>query len=145
MQSQSLTFSFSVGTRRQHFIRCKDERLPVQSVHSQVRSDLHQVRLEFKEAREKRGCVSHRQELCPACSEPKQRDTWVIGAEKGSWRGSARRGVAHAPKTLNSSKLCQQNTLKDLVREGHGWLLQTSWCQNPLLLQLSTGVSSQWS
>ena len=30
----------------------------------------------------------------------------------------------------------QQNVFKGQVRAGHGLLLQTSWCQNPLFLQL---------
>ena len=39
----------------------------------------------------------------------------------------------------------QQSTFKGQVSEGHGELLQTSWCWNPLFLQLSMQVRSQRS
>ena len=39
----------------------------------------------------------------------------------------------------------KKNNNKGKVREGHDWLLQTSWCRNPLFMQLSPQVSLQCS
>ena len=39
----------------------------------------------------------------------------------------------------------QQSSFQGKVREGHGQFLQTSWCQDPLSLQLSTEVRSECS
>ena len=39
------------------------------------------------------------------------------------------------PKTLSSPKGFS-SVFKGKLREGHGWLLQTSWCRNPLFFQL---------
>ena len=40
--------------------------------------------------------------------------------------------MAHVPENLELPEGLQQSIFKDKVKEGHGWLLQTSWCRNPL-------------
>ena len=49
------------------------------------------------------------------------------GTQKGVLQGHARRRMAHAhPQNAELAKGFQQSILKGKVREGHGWLLQTS-------------------
>ena len=57
-------------------------------------------------------------------------------------KGLIRRTGCLCPQNPNSSKCFQQSTLKGQVRQGCDWLVQTSWRQNPLFLQLSAQVRS---
>ena len=59
-------------------------------------------------------------------------------------QGHVRTQVSHAQKTEFLEGF-QQSTFTGKVREGCGQLLQTSWCRNPLFLQLSTQVRSRCS
>ena len=79
----------------------------------------------------------HHKSLSPMHSEAKQTETREFGAEKSSLQGHARRRVA-LPKAPQLSEGFQQSCFKSKVREGCRSLLQTSWCWNPLFLQLST-------
>ena len=76
--------------------------------------------------------------MYPTHSEAKQTEMWEFGAEKGLLQGYVRRQVACAPPNPELPKGFQQSIFKGKVRKGRGWLLQTSWCRNPLFLQLST-------
>lgn len=75
-------------------------------------------------------------------SEAKTNQSVAFGAENSSRRDQGRRPVAHAPKypELPGPKL--QSIFKGKAREGRDWLLPTSWCRNPLFLQLFTDSRS---
>ena len=60
--------------------------------------------------------------------------TWVWSREKFS-AGPCRKEWL-LPQTPKLPKELQQSTFKGKVKRGCGWLLQISWCQNPLFLQL---------
>lgn len=59
-------------------------------------------------------------------SEVKKMETLEFGVEKGVLQDHARWQVAHAPKVPVHFEGFQQSTFKGKVREGRGWLLQTS-------------------
>lgn len=67
--------------------------------------------------------------------EAKETDT-CLEQRQGSFHGHARRWVACVPKISQFLERKLQSIFKGKVREGHSWLLQTSWCGNPLFLQL---------
>ena len=51
-------------------------------------------------------------------------------------QGRARRTSGSCPKCPKLLEEFQQNIFKGKVKRGCGWLLQISWCHNPLFLQL---------
>ena len=76
--------------------------------------------------------------VCLTHVETKQTEMSEFGAEKGLLQGHARGGGWLVPRKPQIPEGFQQSTFKGKVREGRGWLLETSWCWNPLFLQLST-------
>ena len=56
--------------------------------------------------------------------------------------GSCEEMVAQAPSIPETPEPKLKGIFKGKVREGHGWLLQTSWCRNPLFLSLPIEVRS---
>ena len=89
-------------------------------------------------------------------SEAKQTKMSEFGAEKGLLQGHRRRVVGGSgERWVTRDSLNPLNPqlfegvsakhFKGKVKEQHGSLLQTSWCQNPLFLQLSLEFNSGWS
>ena len=67
---------------------------------------------------------------------------WSLKKRKVYCRSPQGEWVAHVSENLELPEGLQQSIFKSKVKKGHGWLLQTSWCRNPLFLLLSTFVRS---
>ena len=82
------------------------------------------------------GCVTFVQ---AHCTMSQWIERWVVGGRNSGfiWKTSRpRRWWTSAPKNHLARVRIQASLYHSGM--GCGWLLQTSWCQNPLFLQLST-------
>ena len=66
----------------------------------------------------------------------------VVWSREGFIAGPCKELGGSGSKVPELPEGFQQSRFKGQVREGHGWWLQSSWCRNPLFLQLSMWVRS---
>ena len=106
-----------------------------------------------KKKKKNSGFVTECQLMWLTHSEAKQTKMSEFGAEKGLLQGHGRRVVGDSgegwvtrdPLNPQLFEGVSAKHFKGKVKEQHGWLLRTSWCQNPLFLQLSLEFNSGWS